>query len=504
MAVFQSSPFLRLKIIHCSIIFILFFSIGIATLTIQSVYNYRANTLERMQLSINLLDGQIERAQSAVDQMLNIATENCADSQPKILSILVEKPNIQTINIIKNDQIICSSYPQMVGKESSSAHLVGVNLFSSQYAAPGETIIIVKGQKDQLTIIATLHGFNFLGVINLLAEKVPFHIYTKQGWVNDNGILTTKLNLDTLHLHSSRTPLSISSNINYSSFAIDNLYANPFLVVLLALAALISSFYYFIYQEKRVLKSAMKKAIVRREFTPYAQAVVDHDGKISGCEILMRWQRHTKLICPDTFIPTAEETGMIIPMTLDLIDDVYQLCKKNHQFFTANFELSINICPSQLSKEHSDKLIEHCEQFSKNPDLKRINIVLEITERQIINHEQDTIDAIEKLHNIGVGISIDDFGTGYSSLENIRDFQIDGIKIDKSFIDRFPHQALSGDIIDNMLDLANRLKVPVTAEGVETQTQANYLIKRGVEHLQGYLYYKPEPFQSFLRNKKNK
>ncbi|WP_194090982.1 hypothetical protein [Vibrio hibernica] len=89
MAVFQSSPFLRLKIIHCSIIFILFFSIGIATLTIQAVYNYRANTLERMQLSINLLDGQIERAQSAVDQMLNIATENCADSQPKILSIPV-------------------------------------------------------------------------------------------------------------------------------------------------------------------------------------------------------------------------------------------------------------------------------------------------------------------------------------------------------------------------------------------------------------------------------
>ncbi|WP_238928400.1 EAL domain-containing protein [Vibrio sp. S17_S38] len=248
----------------------------------------------------------------------------------------------------------------------------------------------------------------------------------------------------------------------------------------------------------------MKKAIIRREFIPYSQAVVNQNGAVSGCEILMRWKYHTKLIRPDAFIPTAEQTGMIIPMTLNLIDDVYKLCKQSAQFFTDGFHLSINICPTQLSKAHSHQLVEHCRQFSEDPDLKHISLVLEVTERQIINHDQDTIDTIEELHKIGVGISIDDFGTGYSSLENIRDFQIDGIKIDKSFIDGFPHRALSGDIIDNMLDLANRLKIPVTAEGIETQTQANYLIERGVKHLQGYLYHKPEPLKSFLHNKKNK
>ncbi|MBD1573450.1 hypothetical protein HC725_09195 [Vibrio sp. S17_S38] len=249
MAVFQSSPFLRLKLLHCSIIFILVFSLGIAALTIQSAYNYRTNTLDRMQLAINVLDGQIERAQSAVNTLLNTATDNCSESLPKILSVLVEKPSIQTISIVKDNQTICSSYPQLIGNKITSSDLTDISLFSSRYVAPGRTIIIVKGQNDKISITATLHGFNFLGVISLLEEKTPFHVYTKQGWINNNGILTTEINHDTLRLSSSQFPFSISTNINYSTFTIDNIYANPLLVILLALGALISSFYYFIYQD---------------------------------------------------------------------------------------------------------------------------------------------------------------------------------------------------------------------------------------------------------------
>lgn len=492
------SPFLHLKIVHSCVIFISLFIIGISILTLQATHTYRALTLNRLELSVNLLNGQLQSAQSAVDELLEVATTDCQSSQNKILSLMVKQPSIQSINIIKDGVIICSSYPPLIGEKSSLTSLNSVNLITSSLVVQGKPILIVKGANNNFTVTASLHGFNFLGIIRLLEGDTPFHISTKQGWINSNDVLTTEQNNDSLHIDSKLFPFAISSTIPYFSNAIYILKSNPLSITLLALISLLTALYYFKYQTQRVLKSAMRKGIKKQQFTPFAQALVDKHGQIIGCEILMRWRYRSSLIRPDLFIPTAEASGMIIPMTLALFDEVYQQCLQHQHIFNRTFHLSINLCPTQLSKAHSPELLKQCQRFKVHPSLKHINLVLEITERQIIAHDTETLDVIQQLHNMGIKIAIDDFGTGYSSLENIRDHKIDGLKIDKSFIDGFPNQALSADLIDNMLDLANRLDVSVIAEGVETQEQADYLIEKGVDYLQGYLFHKPEPLEDFL------
>ncbi|GGP58723.1 hypothetical protein GCM10009347_26400 [Shewanella algicola] len=240
----------------------------------------------------------------------------------------------------------------------------------------------------------------------------------------------------------------------------------------------------------------------KKQFIPYAQAIVDTNGELSGCEVLMRWQYGKALINPDVFIPTAEESRYIVPMTLMLMDKIYQECVETCLIANKkNFYLSVNICPIQLSRKYSAKLIESCARFTEDPQLSHITLVLEITERQIITNDEDTLNAISELEKLGVKFSIDDFGTGYSCLEHLRDLNANALKIDKRFIDGYPENEHCFNLVSNILDLSKRLNIPIIAEGVETQHQADQLVMNGVQNLQGYLFHRPEPLISFLTQK---
>ena len=127
-----------------------------------------------------------------------------------------------------------------------------------------------------------------------------------------------------------------------------------------------------------------------------------------------------------------------------------------------------------------------------------ITLVLELTERELIESSEVTDRLFDELHALGVKIAIDDFGTGHSSLAYLRKFQVDCLKIDQSFVARIGIDTLSGHILDSIVELSAKLDLDIVAEGVETPEQRDYLAARGVDYLQGYLIGRPMPLESLL------
>lgn len=217
---------------------------------------------------------------------------------------------------------------------------------------------------------------------------------------------------------------------------------------------------------------------------------------MTGAEVLMRWQHpQSGLIPPYQFIPLAEESGLIVPMTRLIMAQVREQFGPLAAQLPKNFHFGFNICASHF-KDHS--LAEDCKAFIDTFKVNPINLVLELTERELIEPGEITYSLFRTLRQMGVLIAMDDFGTGHSSLAYLQKFHIDILKIDQSFIGRIGTDALAEHIVDNVIDLAKRLQMIIVAEGIETQTQVNYLAPYQLEFLQGYFFGKPVPPEIFI------
>jgi EAL domain-containing protein (putative c-di-GMP-specific phosphodiesterase class I) len=241
----------------------------------------------------------------------------------------------------------------------------------------------------------------------------------------------------------------------------------------------------------------MLRALEAGEFIPYFQPVVHGDSKQwSGTEVLMRWN-HPKegLVRPDLFIPFAEHSGLIVPMTRALMQQTAALLGPQSAGFATPFHIGINITASHC---HDLELVEDCREFLAAFMPGSISLVLELTERELIEPTDITRQLFEQLHSLGVKIAIDDFGTGHSSLGYLRKFNVDFLKIDQSFVAMIGIDALSRHILDTIIELSAKLDLGIVAEGVETQAQAEYLTAHHVNFMQGYLFGKPMPAADFI------
>ncbi|MGB5825826.1 MAG: EAL domain-containing protein, partial [Pseudomonas mandelii] len=241
----------------------------------------------------------------------------------------------------------------------------------------------------------------------------------------------------------------------------------------------------------------MQRALEAGEFVPYFQPVVHGDTKTwSGAEVLMRWN-HPKegLVRPDLFIPFAEHSGLIVPMTRSLMRHTAALLAPAAASFDGPFHIGINITASHCKDLD---LVEDCREFLSAFAPGAIHLVLELTERELIEPTAITHQLFEQLHTLGVMIAIDDFGTGHSSLGYLRQFNVDFLKIDQSFVAMIGVDALSRHILDSIIELSAKLDLGIVAEGVETEEQSDYLAAHGVNFLQGYLFGRPMPGAEFI------
>lgn len=216
-------------------------------------------------------------------------------------------------------------------------------------------------------------------------------------------------------------------------------------------------------------------------------------------EALVRWNHPQKgLIQPNDFISIAEETGLIIPLDMWMMENTMKIMQQWHKEGLNTGRLSLNLSIKQLE---SKGCIERFKKVIEDTGVDANYLELEITEGQIMQDSEHSITVLQEIRDLGVHVSIDDFGTGYSSLSYLKRLPIDTLKIDRSFINDLPDDEEDSAIVKAIVVLANSLKLELIAEGVETQEQQEYLVSEGCSNIQGYYYSKPlerEEYKEFL------
>jgi len=244
-------------------------------------------------------------------------------------------------------------------------------------------------------------------------------------------------------------------------------------------------------REKLELESALHKALERNEIVLHYQPKIDvRAAKMVGAEALMRWKRGDKLVPPADFIPLAEETGLIVPLSEWALKEAARQAKVWQLNFGFSDSIAVNL-PSRLF-ERSD-LVEHIHQCVSAYGVPHRAIQLEITENNLMKDLQNVIPALHRLNEVGVEISIDDFGTGYSSLAYLTTLPISEVKIDRTFVRDLGITPQSSAVVTAIIALARALGLRVIAEGVETLRQMEVLHRLGCSLMQGFLFSKPLP-----------
>ena len=251
--------------------------------------------------------------------------------------------------------------------------------------------------------------------------------------------------------------------------------------------------------ERKRLETELSTALEENQFILHYQPFISTNNKKTiGLEALIRWDHPQKgMISPGVFIPIAEETAFINKMGDWVLNKACSDLKSIHDTISDDFFVSVNVSPEQfLEKNFVRKIQETLLQTGLEPE----HLELEITERTAMGNIEYTIKSLKELHELGVKIAIDDFGTGYSSLSYLKEFAIDILKIDKSFIDNFIDNADNRAIVNTIITIGHNLNLKVVAEGVETKQQAKKLKELGCDIIQGYYYSKPLPLLELFNN----
>ena len=255
--------------------------------------------------------------------------------------------------------------------------------------------------------------------------------------------------------------------------------------------------------EKIMMKQEITDAIKNNEFEVYYQPQIDiKANKIIGAEALLRWNHKSLgIITPNEFIPHAEETKLIIPLGDYVLRTACSFMKELHdKKILENAKIAVNI--SAIQFKHSDMYKTVIESL-KSSKLDSKFLELELTETFIMENIDETILILNNLKELGIQLSIDDFGTGYSSLSYLKQFPIDKLKIDKSFISEITSSNKDIAIIKTIIALAKGLGIKVIAEGVEQINQKDFLAIENCDEIQGWVYakaLKKEAFVEFVKN----
>ncbi len=242
--------------------------------------------------------------------------------------------------------------------------------------------------------------------------------------------------------------------------------------------------------EKLQMESAMRRAIRNHEFELYYQPQINlRTGQPVGVEALLRWHNPEMGPIPtDQFIPIAEESGLIIPIGQWVLETACRQMRLWHASGLSDLQLSVNFSALQFKQPD---LIETVSDVLLETGLNPRSLELELTESMLLGSRDVIRGKLERLKQLGVSLALDDFGTGYSNLQYLKKYPLDTLKIDRSFIADLPHDADGEAIAGAIISMAHSLDLRVIAEGIETQAQADSVIRKGCTLAQGYLYARP-------------
>lgn len=291
------------------------------------------------------------------------------------------------------------------------------------------------------------------------------------------------------------TPLALPDDVRITGTWVNNAMA---IILLYACLHLMQAD----LAENGAISAAIRKGLQLHQFVLHYQPQMGQHGSITGAEALVRWnQPALGLTLPEDFIPDAEESGLIVPLGYWILDEAcLQLVNWSHNPLLKGLSLSVNVSAQQF---HQADFVPRVFQALNKSGAKADLLKLELTESMLVNDMEDVIKKMAQLRERGVRLSLDDFGTGFSSLNYLKRLPLDQLKIDQSFVRDLLVDAHDAAIARTVVTLGQSLGLDVIAEGVETQSQCDFLAEMGCNAYQGFLLSKPLPagdFNAFVQS----
>lgn len=355
----------------------------------------------------------------------------------------------------------------------------------------------------KIDTVARLGGDEFVLLLEELGNT-PDHAAAHAQMIGEK-VLTSLRQPYQLKQYEYRTSASLGISLFYNDdISVETLFKQADTAMYEAKNAGRNAWRFFDPQMRVVLEARMameadlQQAINRQQLQLYYQTQVDSERHILGAEALLRWQHPDKgLILPNQFIPLAEETGLIIPIGLWVLETTCRQIQywDSQGILSPRFQLSVNVSASQF--RHSSFVDQLGEILARvNVDPRRLK--LELAESVFIQNAADTADKMHQLKSLGLTFSIDDFGTGYSSLSYLKQLPLDQLKIDRSFICDLGQNDNATVLVQTIIGMSRNLGLHVIAEGVESEAQVKSLIEFGCPSFQGYLFCRPLPDSDFI------
>lgn len=476
--------------------------LGALIISWQTFSGMKQDAEERLQHARHMFERTLDNARQAASMVQGSVGRPCVEVVQGLRDQVATVPDVRTVNLARGETIYCTSlYGPYNGPFSLAEYVDGqLDLMRGNPVTPGRPLVAYRQTVGDYSILVGIDGYYLHNILDMLSRNSPLALVIGPKSMLANGQVSDGLPLREsgyLEQVSEKYPFSVVTELSHDEYGahIWN-YSRASIIIYPLLGILVGVGVFWLTGRSTSPSQELRRALDQREFIPYLQPVVTgDDAHWCGCEVLMRWQHPRQgLISPDRFIPLAEDSGLIVPMTRLLMEQVRDQFAGMVHSLPRGFHFGFNISASHC-KDLS--LVEDCRDFINAFRENPIKLVLELTERELIVADEVTDRLFAELHQLGVFIAIDDFGTGHSSLTYLQQFQVDFLKIDQSFVGMIGSDALSSHIVENVIDLATRLGLLLVAEGVENEAQAAYLRARQVTFLQGYLYGRPMPMTEF-------
>lgn len=473
----------------------------------------------RLDRYASLLERRVDDVFTAAEATLaDLATSTdpaCTDaSVDQLRKAVYNSLYFREAGLILDDHLVCSSLRRyappvpIANPDHLSWPLTGIHIAAPDLTLEDEvSILVVRGAGQNATpgfaVNLLLNPRELMEPIRAAIDEhsIALRIERADGEVLARaGSAAIIEDADSMirSLRSSRYPLTIVVSGSRDEL-IEGWWENATLFVALGLAMSLPLFLllFNLDRRERSMDAQLRDALDNNELRVHYQPIHASDGlRVVGAEALLRWEHPTRgLVMPGVFVPLAEISGLIIPMTAWLMrrvrSDLETMLLKHPDFYVA-----LNLSPRHFTDPELPALVREIFGSVFAPG----RLVFEVTERELLS-SSDTVarGVIEALRTSGARIALDDFGTGYSSLHYLAQFSFDLLKIDKAFVDAIGTESVTAGLVEDMVKMARRLGLATIAEGVETEFQMQRLREVGVDYLQGWLLSAALPLPDLLR-----
>lgn len=469
---------------------------GIFILNAQLWYSLRYERVAGARYAVRNIATILDEAQEASRVSEAVIAKGCdAQGQYRLGTEAALQPHLRTLLIFDGGKVWCSSLP---GNNILLLHVAAIPeksllLLSKANAVDDRPVLLFQRRFAGKRIIVTISDRHIRDVLNTPLRDANYSLVVDNQVMGLYGDIRPWPVTPPGHsiVSAKNYPFGIQYNLPVLFSAERLIHQGGGVLIFLILLSGAAAYALYKYLNKSTTpEEALRKAIAKGEIVPYYQPIVNgQEGTLRGVEVLARW-KHPKagFISPSIFIPAAEKSGLIVPLTRSLMAQVVAHMNAIESKLPEGFHIGINFSASHIV---SPSFVDECLAYKKHYIRQDLNLVIEVTEREPLHVDDQLIQTLNVLHKNGFAIALDDFGTGYSGLSYLHDLQIDYIKIDQSFVGRVNAYEDSTLILDSVLELARKLSISIVAEGVETQAQVDYLSRNNITYLQGYYFFKP-------------